>query len=377
MGVMTWLDEFTSATDAKQSQRNEQALNATTCCIMMADADRNIIYANEAVKKLLKDNEQKLKAILPTFSADNLVGQNIDQFHKNPSHQRHVLAELKSTMESSVSIGDLNFKLTLTPLFDQSNRNIGTMVEWVDQSELLIKTTMLNVLNNAQAVVEMNADGVIENANDKFQEILGFSKDELVGKQYKTLHTSDYKKSEECSSLWRDLKEGNEQNGEYCIVDKNGEEVWIQSTFNPVKNSAGKVIRIVQFATDVTESKLKNAYFEGQIDAINKAQPVVEFDLEGKVLSANDNFLDMMGYDLREIKGRHHSLFVDEEFKRSIEYNQLWEQLREGVLVSGEFKRVGRGSKEVWVQASYNPILDQNGKPFKVVQFAVNITGRK
>ncbi len=377
MGVMTWLDEFTSATDAKQSQRNEQALNATTCCIMMADADRNIIYANEAVKKLLKDNEQKLKAILPTFSADNLVGQNIDQFHKNPSHQRHVLAELKSTMESSVSIGDLNFKLTLTPLFDQSNRNIGTMVEWVDQSELLIKTTMLNVLNNAQAVVEMNADGVVENANDKFQEILGFSKDELVGKQYKTLHTSDYKKSEECSSLWRELKEGNEQNGEYCIVDKNGEEVWIQSTFNPVKNSAGKVIRIVQFATDVTESKLKNAYFEGQIDAINKAQPVVEFDLEGKVLSANDNFLDMMGYDLREIKGRHHSLFVDEEFKRSIEYNQLWEQLREGVLVSGEFKRVGRGSKEVWVQASYNPILDQNGRPFKVVQFAVNITGRK
>ena len=139
MGVMTWLDEFTSATDAKQSQRNEQALNATTCCIMMADADRNIIYANEAVKKLLKDNEKKLQAILPTFSADNLVGQNIDQFHKNPSHQRHVLAELKSTMESSVSIGDLNFKLTLTPLFDQSNRNIGTMVEWVDQSELLIK----------------------------------------------------------------------------------------------------------------------------------------------------------------------------------------------------------------------------------------------
>ena len=121
------------------------------------------------------------------------MGQNIDQFHKNPSHQRHVLAELKSTMESSVSIGDLNFKLTLTPLFDQSNRNIGTMVEWVDQSELLIKTTMLNVLNNAQAVVEMNADGVVENANDKFQEILGFSKDELVGKQYKTLHTSDYK----------------------------------------------------------------------------------------------------------------------------------------------------------------------------------------
>ena len=132
----------------------------------MADADRNIIYANQSVKTLLKENERKLQAVLPSFSADNLEGQNIDQFHRNPSHQRGILAELKSTMTSTISIGDLNFKLTLTPFFNENRENIGTMVEWVDQSELLIKSTMLEVLNNAQAVIEFNAEGVIHHAND-------------------------------------------------------------------------------------------------------------------------------------------------------------------------------------------------------------------
>jgi len=114
MGIMTWLEDFTKATDVNQALRNKQALDSTTCCIMMADADRNIVYANQSVKNLLKENEKALQAVLPSFSADNLEGQNIDQFHRNPSHQRNILAELKSTMTSTISIGDLNFKLTLT-----------------------------------------------------------------------------------------------------------------------------------------------------------------------------------------------------------------------------------------------------------------------
>ena len=247
------------------------------------------------------------------------------------------------------------------------------MVEWVDQSELLIKTTMLNVLNKAQAVVEYTADGVIQNANSKFQEITGYDESDLIGSHHKTLCTSSEKKSEAYSEFWRELRSGNEQEGEYCIISNSGEEIWLQASFNPVMNEAGKVIRVVQFASDITEAKLKNAYFEGQIDAINKAQPVVEFDMGGKVLHANDNFLSMMGFSLEEIKGRHHSLFVDEAFKRSIEYSQLWDQLQDGILVNGEFKRVGRGSKEVWVQASYNPIFDLSGRPFKVVQYALSL----
>ncbi|HAA97724.1 MAG TPA: methyl-accepting chemotaxis protein, partial [Alteromonas macleodii] len=326
MGIMTWLEDFTKATDVNQALRNKQALDATTCCIMMADADRNIIYANQSVKSLLKENEKKLQAVLPSFSADNLEGQNIDQFHRNPSHQRNILAELKSTMTSTISIGDLNFKLTLTPFFDQENNNIGTMVEWVDQSELLIKSTMLNVLNNAQAVIEFNADGVIQNANDNFLNALGYSLNEIVGNHHKMFCDAQYIRSEEYAQFWRDLKEGKPQNGEFCRFDKMGTEIWIQATYNPVFDGEGKVIRVVKFATDITASKLRNAYFEGQIDAINKAQAVIEFDLEGKILNANENFTNTVGYSLDEIKGKHHSMFVEDEYKRSVEYSQFWEQ---------------------------------------------------
>ena len=377
MGIMTWLEEFTKATDVEQALRNKQALDATTCCIMMADADRNIIYANQSVKTLLKENERKLQAVLPSFSADNLEGQNIDQFHRNPSHQRGILAELKSTMTSTISIGDLNFKLTLTPFFNENRENIGTMVEWVDQSELLIKSTMLEVLNNAQAVIEFNAEGVIQHANDNFLNALGYSLNEIVGNHHKMFCDPDYVRSEEYGQFWRDLKTGKGQSGEFCRFDKMGKEVWIQATYNPVFDGDGKVIRIVKFATDITASKLKNAYFEGQIEAINKAQAVIEFDLDGKILNANENFTNTVGYSLEEIVGKHHSIFVEDDYKRSVEYSQFWEQLRQGVQFSDEFKRVGKGGKEVWIQASYNPILDQNGRPYRVVKYAIDITGTK
>lgn len=377
MGIMTWLEDFTKATDANQALRNKQALDATTCCIMMADAERNIIFANQSVKDLLKANEKKLQELLPSFSADNLEGQNIDQFHRNPSHQRNMLAELKSTMTSTIKVGDLNFKLTLTPLFDQDRNNIGTMVEWVDQSEILIKSTMLDVLDKAQAVIEFTPDGIIQNANDNFLNTLGYSLNEIVGNHHKIFCDSEYVRTEEYTDFWRSLKGGKLQSGEFCRFNKMGREVWIQASYNPVCDDDGNVIRVVKFATDITASKLKNSNYEGQIKAVNKAQAVIEFDLDGNVLDANKNFLDTTGYSLDEIKGKHHSLFVTEAHKRSLEYGQFWEQLRNGTMFSGEFEQIGKGSKLVWLQASYNPIFDQNGRPYKVVKFAVDITGKK
>lgn len=377
MGIMTWLEDFTKATDANQALRNKQALDATTCCIMMADAERNIIFANKSVKDLLKANEKKLQELLPSFSADNLEGQNIDQFHKKPSHQRNMLAELKSTITSSIKIGDLNFKLTLSPMFDQEQNNIGTMVEWIDQSEILIKSTMLNALDKAQAVIEFTPDGIIQNANDNFLNTLGYSLNEIVGNHHKLFCDASYVKSSEYSEFWRTLKSGKLHSGEFCRLDKQGKEVWIQASYNPVLDGDGKVIRVVKFATDITATKLKNSNYEGQINAINKAQAVIEFDLDGNILTANENFLNTVGYRLEEVQGKHHSMFVKDDYKRSTEYAQFWEQLRQGSMFNDEFERVGKEGKSVWIQASYNPIIDQNGRPYKVVKFALDITGRK
>ncbi|WP_420934704.1 methyl-accepting chemotaxis protein [Alteromonas sp. A081] len=377
MGIMTWLEDFTKTTDANQALRNKQALDATTCCIMMADAERNIIFANKSVKDLLKANEKKLQALFPSFSADHLEGQNIDQFHKKPSHQRNMLAELKSTMTSSIKVGDVNFKLTLTPMFDQEQNNIGTMVEWIDQSEVLIKSTMLNALDKAQAVIEFTPDGIIQNANDNFLNTLGYSLNEIVGNHHKMFCDSEYVRSEEYTEFWRSLNTGKLHSGEFCRFNKMGREVWIQASYNPVFDDDGNVIRVVKFATDITASKLKSSNYEGQIKAINKAQAVIEFDLDGYILTANENFLNTLGYKLEEVQGKHHSMFVKDDYKRSAEYAQFWEQLRQGSMFDDEFERVGKEGKPVWIQASYNPIIDQNGRPYKVVKFAIDITGRK
>ena len=125
---------------------------------------------------------------------------------------------------------------------------------------------------------------------------------------------------------------------------------------------------------DIEEMKRTLADYEGQIQAISKAQAVIEFNLDGTIITANDNFLNALDYTLAEVQGQHHRMFVEESFRASVEYRQFWETLNRGNYQAGEYKRIGKGGKEVWIQASYNPILDLNGQPFKVVKYATDVT---
>ena len=366
-----------SKTDSRYTEHRIQTLEQSSTSFMIANADRIIIYANKAVVSLLKKSEEELRKVLPQFSADNLIGQSIDQFHKNPAHQSSILANLRDVMVSSITVGSLNFRLTLMPLKDENGDSIGTAVEWLDISELLLKSGMLDALDRSQAVVEFSAEGNVLNANENFLKITGYDIEEIRGKSHKVLTSSDDKTLAANRELWSQMKEGNFQTGEYRYIRKDGEEVWLQASYNPIMNSSGKVTGVVQYATDITAEKMRNADYAGQIDAIDKSQAVIEFHLDGTIITANDNFLSAVGYSLSEIKGKHHSLFVDAEHRRSQEYQGFWAQLGEGTHSSGEFKRIAKGGREVWIQATYNPIFDVNGKPFKVVKYATDITATK
>lgn len=363
--------------DSRYTEHRIQTLEQSSTSFMIANADRIIIYANKAVVSLLKSSEAELRKVLPQFSADNLIGQSIDQFHKNPAHQSSILANLREIMVSSITVGSLNFRLTLMPLKDENGANIGTAVEWLDISELLLKSGMLDALDRSQAVVEYSAEGNVLNANENFLKITGYDIDDLRGKSYKVLTSSDDKSQAINREVWLQMKEGNYQTGEYRYISRNGDEVWLQASYNPILNSSGKVTGVVQYATDITSDKMRNADFAGQIDAISKSQAVIEFHLDGTIITANENFLNTVGYSLTEIKGKHHSLFVEPEYRRSPEYQDFWAQLGEGTHASGEFKRIAKGGREVWIQATYNPIFDVNGKPFKVVKYATDITATK
>jgi methyl-accepting chemotaxis protein len=188
---------------------------------------------------------------------------------------------------------------------------------------------------------------------------------------------SAYAASAEYQALWAKLNRGEYDAGVYRRLGKGGKEVWIKASYNPILDGNGKVSKIVAFATDITAEKNRNAEFEGKMNAVGKAQAVIEFNMDGTILTANQNFLSCLGYTLDEIKGHHHRMFAEPAYAASPEYQALWAKLNRGEYDAGIYRRLGKGGKEVWIQASYNPIMDANGKPYKVVKFATDITGQK
>ncbi len=235
----------------------------------------------------------------------------------------------------------------------------------------------LDAIAKSQAVIEFTPDGRILHANDNFLKAVGYRLDEVCGQHHSMFVTAEERASEAYRQFWAKLGRGEYDAGQYRRIGKDGREVWIQASYNPILDPAGRPYKIIKYASDVTQATLHAAEFHGQIAAIGKAQAVIEFSLDGRILNANDNFCAAVGYRLDEIKGQHHAMFVTAEERHSAEYAAFWAKLGRGEFDAGQYKRVGKGGREIWIQASYNPILDPAGKPFKVVKYATDITQAK
>ncbi len=243
--------------------------------------------------------------------------------------------------------------------------------------ELLEMHAKLEAIDKVQAIIEFEMDGTIITANENFLSTLGYTIDEVQGRHHSIFVDEAFRQSSEYRAFWEKLNRGEHEAREFKRLGKGGKEVWIQASYNPILDLDGEPYKVVKFATDITASKLENANFKAQIKAFDKAQAVIEFELDGTIITANENFLSTLGYTLGEVQGRHHSMFVDEAFRESAEYRAFWEKLNRGEYEAKEYLRLGKGGKEVWIQASYNPILDLNGKPYKVVKLATDITAQK
>ncbi len=235
---------------------------------------------------------------------------------------------------------------------------------------------MIAAIGRAQAVIAFNLDGTVVTANENFLKTLGYSLGEIQGKHHSMFVEPAMRDSAAYREFWASLNRGEYQAAEYKRIGKGGKEVWILASYNPILNEKGKPFKVVKFATDVTLQKLRTADLAGQIAAIGKSQAVIEFNMDGSVLTANENFLKALGYSLGEIQGKRHSMFVDASERDGAAYREFWANLNAGRYQAGEFKRIGKGGREIWIQASYNPILDLNGKPFKVVKYAADTTAQ-
>ena len=232
----------------------------------------------------------------------------------------------------------------------------------------------LTAIDRAYAVIEFDPTGRILSANKNFLDAMGYTAEEVVGQHHRIFLSERYANSPEYQQFWEQLRRGELQAAEFRRFGKGGREVWIEATYSPIFKSNGTVERVMKLATDVTAKRLQRFDFESQITAINASQCVIEFDLQGIVLKANDNFRTFMGYSKGEVSGQHHSRFCDPDYVKSEAYQAFWAKLASGKFQAGEFQRFTKSGEEVWLQASYNPVFDLNGKPFKVVKVATDIT---
>ncbi|MCO8277548.1 PAS domain-containing protein [Actinoplanes sp. TRM 88003] len=235
----------------------------------------------------------------------------------------------------------------------------------------------IQAITRSQAVIEFDLEGNILDANDNFLDLVGYGRGEVVGRHHRMFVTAEEAKSQAYANFWQRLGAGEFFSGEFRRIGQGGREVWLQAVYNPILGVDGQPWKVVKFAVDVTEAKNRNADFEGKVTAIRRSQAVIEFDLEGTVLEANDMFLDLMGYRLDEIRGRHHRIFVDADEAGRPEYQAFWEKLGRGEFHSAEYRRITKDGSPVWIRATYNPILDADGKPVKVVKFANDVTAEK
>ena len=235
----------------------------------------------------------------------------------------------------------------------------------------------LAALDKSQAIIEFKMDGTIITANANFLNALGYTLEEVRGKHHSMFVEPAYRESPEYREFWAALNRGEYQAAQYKRIGKGGKEVWIEASYNPLLDARGKPFKVVKFATDVSKQKAEYADLKGKVDAINRSQGVIEFNLDGTVITANENFLKLLGYTLSEIQGKHHSMFVEPGYRESAEYREFWAKLNRGEYQAAQYKRIGKGGKEAWIEASYNPIMDLNGRPWKVVKFATDLTKRK
>jgi|APLak6261669570_1056073.scaffolds.fasta_scaffold03131_1 methyl-accepting chemotaxis protein len=360
----------------------KSALDASSAAIMMVNRDFIVTYVNEASLTLFNSNKIEFQKVFPTFDPSKIIGTCIDVFHKHPQHQRQLLATPdRLPFSTEIKVGPLTISLYVTATYDVLGNYIGNVLEWRDISALKKREIedydsrcQNEAISRFQGSLEMDLDGNIIDANDTYLQMMGYSLQELMGKHVSIIVDPVYAKSAEYIASWQKLVAGEYISGKFKRIGKNGKEVWIHAYLSPIKNPDGKVAKIVSYAIDITEQSMRDADNAGQLSSIDRAYGVVEFTMDSKVTRMNDNFLNMVGYSEQEVLGQSHSRLVESAYANSQEYKAFWDDLRKGEFQAGIFKRIGKGGKEVWMQASYNPIADQQGRFVKVVKFAIDVT---
>ncbi len=346
------------------------------CVVSEADLKGDITYVND----LLCEVSQ--------YSREECIGQPHSMF-RHPDMPKSVFKDLWATIgKGKIFRGIIKNRkkdgspywvdALIAPVMGPNGKPVKYIgVRYVITDSVLKQQELegqLSAINASTAYIEFQPDGSIIKANDLFLSTLKYAQNEIEGKHHRIFCEPSYTNSVAYTQFWSNLRDGKAQIGEFKRIARDGSEVWIQANYTPVKDDKGNVIKVIKLATDITEAKLRNADYQGQLDAIGRSNAVISFNMDGTIIDANENFLKTLGYTLNEVKGKHHSMFVDREYARSIEYRNFWDTLNRGEFFVGTYTRINKRGEEVYIQASYNPIKNLDGKPYKVVKYALDMT---
>ncbi|KWS37908.1 chemotaxis protein [Pseudomonas syringae pv. rhaphiolepidis] len=376
------------ATDVTQQRKTNAEYEGKVAAI---DRSQSIIEF-DLNGRVLNANENFLKVL--GYRLDEIQGQHHRMFceddYLNSPAYRAFWAKLERGEYDSGEYDSGEYKrigkngrelwisATYNPIFDPDGRPYKVVKFANDVTESRVRQAesagKVTAIERSQAVIEFDLTGKVLHANRNFLAVFGYDLEEIVGEHHRMFCSEEFVSSLEYRELWEKLGRGEYDANEYKRKRKDGKEIWIQATYNPILDAQGKPYKIVKFALDVTVAKETSVEHHGKVNAIDRAQAVIEFDMAGNIITANANFLKALGYGLQEIKGQHHRIFCDEEYVRGTEYREFWHGLGQGEFYSGRFMRVSKYGQKIWIQATYSPILDHDGLPFKVVKFATDIT---
>ena len=341
--------------------------------VMNLDANGVVIALNPAMTDLLRQAADGPAG----FRADDVVGRHVDGFCRDVDGQS-LAARPGHGASTVVALGGRRYDVVAVPVRGGRAR-LGHALAWADATPRLEREDQarrLAAVEASQAVVEFLPDGTVLSANAAFLDLMGYTIDEVRGRHHGMFLEPAYRTSRDYAAFWDRLRAGRAEVAEFKRVTKGGKAVWIKGSYNPIRDGSGTVAKVVKYATDVTAEAVEAAALKGQVEAIRKSQAVISFDLDGRVLEANANFLNAVGYTAAEVVGQHHGMFVDPEYRAGAEYARFWEALRRGDYQAGQFRRIGKGGRDVWIEASYNPVLDADGRPVQVTKFAIDVTAQ-
>lgn len=237
-------------------------------------------------------------------------------------------------------------------------------------------SSALASLNAAIAMIEFKPDGTILTANDLFLQRMGYRLDEIIGQHHRMFCPTELVNSPKYLSFWQRLQRGESFSNKFLRLDKQGNPVWLEANYVPVRDRRGNVVKIIKLASDITADILDAQEQRALTTAINRSMAVIAFNLQGEVLKVNANFLQATGYREHEVIGQHHRMFCSPELRNSAEYKNFWQKLNHGDFISGLFHRIDKQGRPLWLRATYNPVFDEEGQLYKIVKFASNVTAQ-